>query len=122
MQVNGKPVTLKGVNHHEHHEQFGHVVTTEYLEEDIKRIKSYNINAVRNSHYPHCRQWYELCDLYGLYIVDEANIEAHAMGARFEDVYVDEEHTSHLRCFKDAHLLRVQSIYHRSKNHASVII
>ena len=122
LQVNGTSVTLKGVNHHEHHEEHGHVVDRKYLEQDIMRIKSYNINAVRNSHYPHCRDWYELCDQYGLYVIDEANIEAHAMGARFQDEYEDSKHTSHLECYRQAHLMRVQSMYHRAKNHASVII
>lgn len=120
--VNGEYVILKGVNHHEHDEDHGHVISEASMIEDILLMKKNNINAVRNSHYPKCQRWYELCDVYGLYIVDEANIEAHAMGARFQDEYDESEHTSNLIAFKEAHLLRVKSMYHRSKNHASVII
>jgi len=120
--VNGKYVTLKGVNHHEHDEVNGHVISEDSMIQDILLMKENNINAVRNSHYPKSKRWYGLCDEYGLYVVDEANIEAHAMGARFQDEYDENEHTSHLEDFKEAHLLRVKSMYHRSKNHASIII
>ena len=122
LKVNGQSVTLKGVNHHEHHETHGHVVSEESMIADIVSMKANNINAVRNSHYPKCKRWYELCDEYGLYVVDEANIEAHAMGARFQDEYDESKHTSHLEWFAEAHLARVKSMYHRAKNHASVII
>lgn len=120
--VNGQYVTLKGVNHHEHDEYSGHVINEESMIHDILLMKENNINAVRNSHYPKSQRWYELCDQYGLYQVDEANIEAHAMGARFQDEYNDALHTSHLDCFREAHLARVKSMYERSKNHPSVII
>ena len=119
--VNGKAITLKGVNRHEHDEVNGHVITEADMIKDILLMKSYNINAVRNSHYPNHRRWYELCDHYGLYVIDEANIEAHGMGARFQSIYDEEAHTSARPDFKAAHWDRVLRMYHRSKNHACII-
>lgn len=78
MHVNGVPVIFKGVNRHEHDPDTGHTVTVESMVEDIKLMKQFNFNAVRTSHYPNDPRWYDLCDEYGLYIVDEANIETHA--------------------------------------------
>ena len=77
--VNGKPVYFKGVNVHEHDPSTGHVISEELMLKDIHLLKQANFNAVRNSHYPHCQRWYELCDEYGIYMVDEANIESHGM-------------------------------------------
>ncbi len=79
MLINGKAVKLKGVNRHEHNMITGRTITTESMIEDIRLMKQYNINAVRCSHYPNYPQWYELCTKYGLYVVDEANIESHGM-------------------------------------------
>ncbi len=78
--VNGQPVHLKGVNRHEHDPVTGHAVTVESMVRDIELMKQHNINAVRTSHYPNDPRWYTLCDRYGLYVVDEANIESHGMG------------------------------------------
>jgi beta-galactosidase len=78
--VNGKPVYIKGVNRHEHDEINGHVVSEELMIRDIQLMKQNNINAVRTCHYPNAERWYELCDQYGIYLVDEANIESHGMG------------------------------------------
>ena len=77
--INGVPVLVKGVNRHEH-SQLGRTVSRELMEEDIKLMKQHNINTVRNSHYPTHPYWYQLCDRYGLYMIDEANIESHGMG------------------------------------------
>jgi len=120
--VNGKVVTMKGVNRHEHNEVTGHVLTEESMLLDIQLMKQYNINAVRSSHYPNHRRWYELCDEYGLYVIDEANIEAHGMGARFQTVYDESTHTGALPGFQAAHLDRVKRMFERSKNHPSIII
>lgn len=79
MLVNGKPILIKGVNRHEHDMHNGRTITVESMIEDIKLMKQFNINAVRCSHYPNYEQWYTLCDKYGLYVVDEANIESHGM-------------------------------------------
>ena len=77
--INGVPVLVKGTNRHEH-SQLGRTVSKELMEEDIKLMKQHNINTVRNSHYPTHPYWYQLCDRYGLYMIDEANVESHGMG------------------------------------------
>jgi beta-galactosidase len=76
---NGKPIKIKGVNIHEHNPETGHYVTEELMKKDFELMKLHNINAVRTSHYPQSRRFYELCDEYGFYVYDEANIEAHGM-------------------------------------------
>lgn len=119
--VNGKAITIKGVNRHEHDEINGHVIIEEDMVRDIQLMKAYNINAVRNSHYPNHPRWYELCDQYGLYVIDEANIEAHGMGARFQTIYDEAAHTSAREDFREAHWDRVSRMYHRSKNHPCII-
>ena len=68
------------MNRHEHHLETGHVVSREAMLEDIRLMKAHNVNAVRTSHYPNDPYWYDLCDEYGLYVYDEANIESHGMG------------------------------------------
>ncbi|MDO5035427.1 MAG: glycoside hydrolase family 2 TIM barrel-domain containing protein [Porphyromonas sp.] len=79
LHVNGKPITIKGVNRHEHDQHTGRTITVESMVEDIRLMKSFNINAVRNSHYPNRAEWYQLCTELGLYLVDEANLESHGM-------------------------------------------
>ncbi|RRZ89345.1 beta-galactosidase [Erwinia sp. 198] len=79
LKLNGKPLLIRGVNRHEHHPQRGQVVTEEDMVQDILLMKQNNFNAVRCSHYPNASRWYELCNRYGLYVVDEANIETHGM-------------------------------------------
>lgn len=113
--INSKPLTLKGVNRHEHDERTGHVITTQSMIDDILLMKKYNINAVRNAHYPNHPEWYKLCDEYGMYMVDEANIESHGMG-------FEEESPAKDTTWQKAHLDRVKRMYHRSKNHCSIII
>lgn len=119
--VNGKAITIKGVNRHEHHEVNGHVITEKDMLEDIKLLKQNNFNAVRASHYPNHSKWYELCDRYGLYVVDEANIEAHGMGSCFSKPYDEAAHTSALSNWEAAHLDRVRRMLERTKNHACII-
>ncbi|MFK7772300.1 MAG: glycoside hydrolase family 2 TIM barrel-domain containing protein [Saprospiraceae bacterium] len=119
--VNGKSITIKGVNRHEHDEVNGHVITEKDMLEDIKLLKQNNFNAVRASHYPNDTRWYELCDEYGLYVVDEANIEAHGMGSCFSKPYDEEAHTSALPNWEAAHLDRVKRMLERTKNHACII-
>ena len=77
MLVNGKPILIKGVNVHEHNHLTGHVVSEEDLITDLRLMKQNNINAIRCSHYPQQRRFYELCDQFGFYVCDEANIESH---------------------------------------------
>lgn len=77
--LNNKPVTFKGVNRHEHDPDNGRTITVESMVRDIQLMKQFNINAVRCSHYPNYYQWYTLCDILGIYLIDEANIESHGM-------------------------------------------
>jgi len=113
--VNGKRIYLKGVNRHEHDPVAGHAVTVESMISDIKLMKQFNINAVRTSHYPDDPVWYDLCDKYGLYVIDEANIESHGMGYGQESLAKDP-------AWKKAHLDRIERMVERDKNHPSVII
>jgi beta-galactosidase len=117
LQINGVPIVIRGVNRHEHDADHGRVITEESMIKDIELMKQFNINAVRNSHYPNRERWYELCDQYGLYLVDEANIEAHGC-----DPYNKEKTLANKPNWKKAFLNRTQSMFQRSKNHASVII
>lgn len=114
--VNGKAVLLKGVNRHEHDPVSGHVVTRESMIQDIMLMKQNNINAVRTSHYPNDPMWYALCDEYGLYVIDEANIESHGYG------YDPDKTLANKPEWKQAHLERIQAMVERDKNHPSVII
>ncbi len=82
--VNGLPVKFKGVNIHEHNQFTGHYITEEDILADLRLMKEHNINAIRTSHYPLPRRFYELCDKYGFYVYDEANIESHGMGYNLE--------------------------------------
>ncbi len=112
--INGVPILVKGVNRHEH-SQRGRTVSRELMEEDIRLMKLHNINTVRNSHYPSDPYWYELCDRYGLYVIDEANIESHGMGYGAASLAKDST-------WLTAHLDRTRRMFERSKNHPSVII
>ncbi len=114
--VNGVPVLIKGVNRHEHDEFTGHVISRESMEKDIELLKQYNINAVRTCHYPDDPYWYKLCDKYGIYLVDEANIESHGMGYRPERTLGNNPN------WEKAHLDRAIRMLERDKNHPSVII
>ncbi|WP_370526831.1 glycoside hydrolase family 2 TIM barrel-domain containing protein [Bacteroides sp. 51] len=77
--VNNVPILFKGVNRHEHDPHHGRTISVESMIQDIQLMKQFNINAVRNSHYPNNPEWYTLCDIYGIYLIDEANIESHGM-------------------------------------------
>ena len=114
--VNGKPVLLKGVNRHEHDEKNGHVISKESMLKDIQLFKQFNINAVRTSHYPNDPYWYELCDQYGIYVIDEANIESHGMG------YHPYRTLGNNPDWELAHLDRIERMIERDKNHPSIII
>lgn len=119
--LNGQPLMINGVNIHEHNPATGHVQTRELMLRDIYLMKQHNINAVRTSHYPQPTEWYDLCDIHGILLVDEANIEAHGCGVGYQSDY-PEFHPSHRAEWKAAHHDRVQSMVERDKNHPSVII
>ncbi|NPA37051.1 MAG: DUF4981 domain-containing protein [Chlorobi bacterium] len=112
--INGQPVLFKGVDRHEHDEMTGHVVSEESMLQDIKLMKEHNINAVRTSHYPNDSKWYELCDEYGIYLIDEANIESHGMGYGKESLAKD-------TTWMAAHIERTKRMVERDKNHPSIV-
>ncbi len=114
--LNGKPILMKGVDRHEHNPILGHYLTEKQMIEDIKIMKRFNINAVRTSHYPNDPKWLELCDEYGIYVVDEANIESHGIG------YNPEKTLANKPQWKKAHFERYRRMVERDKNHPSVII
>lgn len=114
--LNGKPIIIKGVNVHEHHPVYGHYVDEETLLEDFRLWKQYNINAIRMSHYPQSPKVYELCDKYGIYVVDEANIEAHGL-----DRFDRRRHPSFNLDWEGQHIDRTLRMFERDKNHPSVI-
>lgn len=112
---NGKKLIIKGVNRHEFDPDLGQVVTRERMIEDIKLMKQNNINAVRTCHYPNVPEWYALADEYGLYILDEANIESHGYGANAQQRISDGED------YREAIVDRVRRTIERDKNHPSII-
>lgn len=111
--INGQPIMFKGVNRHETSGETGRHITEESMIEDIKLMKQYNINAVRNSHYPNEARWYELCDEYGLYMIDEANIESHGVND-----YLPQSDPEWILACKD----RMTSTIERSKVHPSILL
>ncbi len=113
--VNGQPVLIKGVNRHEMNPEGGYVVTKEDMIRDIKIMKEFNVNAVRTCHYPNDPLWYDLCDIYGLYVVDEGNIESHGMG-------YGEKSLAHRADFEASHLERDKRMVCRDYNHPSIVI
>jgi beta-galactosidase len=122
LHVNGVPIYVKGVNRHEHDDVEGHVPRKETMLKDIQLMKQFNINAVRTSHYPNDALWYKLCDEYGLYLVDEANIETHGMGATFQAWFDTTAHPAYRPEWAPAHRDRIERLIERDKNHPSVII
>lgn len=112
--INGQPILIKGTNRHEFSQQ-GRALSKELMLKDIQLMKQLNINTVRNSHYPTHPYWYELCNRYGLYVIDEANIESHGMGYGEASLAKD-------TIWLTAHLDRTRRMYERSKNYPAVII
>ena len=113
--INGQYVYIKGTDIHEHHPITWKVIDKETMLKDIKLMKTHNINTVRTSHYPQPELWYTLCNRYGLYLVDEANIESHGMGYGEKSLAKDST-------WKVAHLYRTENMVERDKNQPSVII
>ncbi|OKP80490.1 hypothetical protein A3844_27365 [Paenibacillus helianthi] len=112
LKINGKRLIIRGTNLHAFCPETGRVVSKEYMREQIKIMKSLNINAVRTSHYPHAVEWYDLCDELGIYVVDEANIETHGIGGRLS---ASPEWTQ-------AFMERAVRMVLRDKNHPSIIL
>ena len=120
--VNGKVITVKGVNIHEHNMITGHYQDKATMMKDIRTMKQFNINAVRCSHYPENITWVKLCDKYGIYLVDEANVECHGMGAEMQAPFDKSKHPAYLPEWHDAIMDRIMSLVERDKNHPSVIL
>lgn len=115
LYINGKPLKLKGVNYHEHHPRTGRYLDAETLEYDLKMMKRANINFIRTSHYPHIPLFYELCDKYGFYVMNDANNESHDFGIGNKVLGDDPQWTK-------AHVDRAVSMVKRDRNHPSIII
>ena len=113
--LNGQPIKMKGVNRHENNPATGHYVTRQQMEHEVFLMKRGNINHVRDCHYPDAPYWYYLCDKYGIYLEDEANIESH-------QYYYGKESLSHVKEFRNAHVARNMEMVHATVNHPSVVI
>jgi len=113
--VNGQRVFFKGVNRHEHNATKGHVLSKEDMRKDMEMMKKLNVNAVRHSHYPPHPYWLELCNEYGLYVIEEANIESHGLGYTLETTLANKKD------WRMPHLERIKRMYERGKNYPSII-
>jgi len=111
--VNGQPIMIRGVNRHEFGPKDGHSISFEMMENDIKLMKAFNINSVRTSHYPNATTFYDLCDQYGIYVMDEADLETHALRESIPGS--DPKWTS--PCVD-----RIERMVERDKNHPSIIM
>ena len=116
LRVNGRRIMIRGVNRHETDPEHGHVVSLASMVHDVELMKQNNINAVRSSHYPNDPRWYELTDRYGLYVIDEANIESHPL------THSESTQIGDTPSWIPAHLARTQAMVERDKNHPSIII
>ena len=126
--VNGKPVTIRGVNRHEHDPVTGKALSLESMQQDIQLMKKLNVNAVRTAHYPNDPRWYQLTDQYGIYVLDEANIESHEYmqigngQADDQQAHREKHHLGYQPQWQAAHLDRIQRMVERDKNHPSIIL
>lgn len=123
VMVNGRPIVIRGVNRHEHDPETFHVISEASMRRDIELMKRNSINAVRTSHYPNAELWYALADEYGLYVMDEANIESHAYmdyGNKFPELR-QKLQLGFDPAWEAAHVSRVMNMVERDKNHPSVI-
>jgi len=116
-QINGRAVKLKGVNRHDSHPEFGQAIPLKHMENDLKLMKCHNINTIRTSHYPNDPRFLELCDEYGFYIVDEADLECHGCTTAGDFHYLSKD-TEWQKAFLD----RAQRLVERDKNHPCVIM
>ncbi|SFU56741.1 glycoside hydrolase family 2 TIM barrel-domain containing protein [Pseudoduganella namucuonensis] len=130
MRVNGKRVMIKGVNRHEHDPVTYRVMSMEAMRRDIELMKQANVNAVRTSHYPNDPRWYDLADEYGIYVMDEANIESHEYLIKGDEAFQQTGDHKRLEAlqlgyqpnWKTAHLDRVMRMVQRDRNHPSIIM
>lgn len=116
IQVNGRPIHLRGVNRHDHHPRYGRAVPIDFIKHDLVLMKQHNINAIRCSHYPNHPALVSFANEVGLYVMDEADLECHGMGVDLEHLPSDDP------AWNRAYLDRIQQVIHRDKNNASVIM
>jgi beta-galactosidase len=121
MQINGKRIVFKGTNRHEFASDKGRAITIDDMVNDIQLMKQHNINAVRTSHYPNHPLWYELCDTYGLYVIDETNLETHGTWVYGQEGLAETIPGSLPEWTKNV-LDRCNSMFQRDKNHPSILI
>jgi beta-galactosidase len=119
IRINGKRVVFKGTNRHEFDCHTGRYITEEVMRSDIEKMKQSNINAVRTSHYPNCPRWYELCDEYGLYVIDENNMETHGTG--WSQIIGCPQLPGSRPEWEKACMERIMALYQRDKNHSCVV-
>jgi beta-galactosidase len=110
--VNGRPVTFMGVNRHDHHPDRGKAVTVDDMRADVSTMKAHNVNAVRTSHYPNDHRFYDVCDEFGLYVIDEANVESHAFNTSL----------CHDPTYRSSWLERVSRMVERDRDHPSIVM
>ncbi|RIX51278.1 DUF4981 domain-containing protein [Paenibacillus nanensis] len=122
MTINGERIVFKGVNRHEFNPRRGRAITKEDMLWDIRTLKQNNLNAVRTSHYPNQSYWYELCDLYGIYLIDEMNLETHGSWQKMGAVEPSWNIPGSKPEWQDIVMDRAISLYERDKNHPSVLI
>ena len=122
MHINGKRIVFKGVNRHEFNVRRGRSIKKEDMLWDIEFMKQHNINAVRTSHYPNESLWYRLCDIYGIYLIDETNLESHGSWQKMGECEPSWNVPGSRPEWKEAVLDRAKSMFERDKNHPSVLI
>ncbi|CAH1202276.1 Evolved beta-galactosidase subunit alpha [Paenibacillus allorhizoplanae] len=115
--VNGRAIKLKGVNRHDHHPDLGRTVPLAWMRKDVEMMKQHNINAVRTSHYPNDSRFYDLCDEYGLYVIDEADLECHGFHRTDNPTQLSNDPE-----WEAAYLDRIERMVERDKNHPSIIL
>lgn len=115
LQINGRPILFKGVNHHEHHPKFGRAVPVDFLRNDLLTMKRHNINAIRCSHYPQDHRILTYANELGFYVVDEADLECHGMGVSSQNLSEDS-------AWEAAYLDRMHQLVHRDKNEPCVVL
>ncbi|MGG7141843.1 glycoside hydrolase family 2 TIM barrel-domain containing protein [Clostridium nigeriense] len=122
MHINGKRIVFKGINRHEFSSKRGRAITEEEMLWDIKFMKQHNINAVRTSHYPNKSLWYDLCDEYGIYLIDETNLESHGSWQKMGACDPEWNVPGSLPEWRDVVIDRAESMLQRDKNHPSILI
>ena len=122
MCLNGKRIIFKGINRHEFNVRRGRAVTKEDMMWDIEFLKKHNINAVRTSHYPNQSLWYRLCDIYGIYLIDETNLESHGSWQKLGVCEPSWNVPGNKEEWKEAVIDRAKSMFERDKNHPSILI